>query len=147
MATTITDTRGIIALAAAAVAVLALAGCVALMRSVRRLRRAQVVVLGEQGKQDLVAQAAGMQVAFDALRAYVDEAAVRLDARGPAVSANVEGQVERAAERAGVACAACNRMACADADRVASGAGCDGGAMCAEAEALRAEPSTRLIRW
>jgi len=81
VATTITDTRGIIALAAAAVAVLALAGCVALMRSVRRLRRAQVVVLGEQGKQDLVAQAAGMQVAFDALRAYVDEAAVRLDAR------------------------------------------------------------------
>ena len=57
MAATITDTQGIIAIAAAAVAVLALVGCAVLMLSVRRLRRAQVLVLGEQGKQDLVAHA------------------------------------------------------------------------------------------
>jgi hypothetical protein len=93
VATTITDTRGIIALAAAAVAVLALLGCAALMRSVRRLRRAQLVVLGEQGEQDLVAQAAGMQVAFDALRAYVDEAAVRLDARLAGAESALRGAI------------------------------------------------------
>jgi hypothetical protein len=68
-------------------------GCAALMRSVRRLRRAQLVVLGEQGEQDLVAQAAGMQVAFDALRAYVDEAAVRLDARLAGAESALRGAI------------------------------------------------------
>jgi len=81
VATALTNTQGIIALAAAAVAVLALAGCAALMRSVRRLRRAQVAVLGGQGERDLVDHAAGMQASFEALQAYVDDAAVRLDAR------------------------------------------------------------------
>jgi hypothetical protein len=95
VATTITDTHGIIALAAAAVAVLALICCAALTRSVRRLRRAQVLVLGDQGEQDLVAQAAGMQVAFDALRAYVDEAAVRLDARLAGAESALRGAVTR----------------------------------------------------
>ena len=81
MTATITDTQGIIAIAAGAVAVLALIGCVVLMLSVRRLRRAQLLVLGEQGEQDLAAHAAGMQDAFEALRGYVDDVAVRLDGR------------------------------------------------------------------
>jgi Protein of unknown function (DUF4446) len=81
MLATITDTHGIIAIAAATVAVAALLGCAALMFSVRRLRRAQLLVLGEQGEQDLVAHAASMQDAFEALRSYVDEVAVRLDGR------------------------------------------------------------------
>ena len=51
----VTDTQGIIAIAAAAVAVVALLGCVALSMSVRRLRRAQRIVLGERGEQDVVA--------------------------------------------------------------------------------------------
>jgi hypothetical protein len=81
VAASITDTQGIVAIAAAAVAVVALVGCVALLISVRRLRRAQRVVLGDGGEVDLVAHAAAMQRAFEALRDYVDEAALRLDRR------------------------------------------------------------------
>jgi uncharacterized protein DUF4446 len=80
-AATLTDTRGIIAIAAAAVAVLALLACAALAVTVRRLRRGQRTVLGQQGQRDLVAHAAGLQDAFEALRAYVDDVAVRLDER------------------------------------------------------------------
>jgi Protein of unknown function (DUF4446) len=79
MAASITNTQGIVALAAAAVAVGALLACAALSMAVRRLRRTQRVVLGERGEQDLVAHAAAMQDAFEALRGYVEETAVRLD--------------------------------------------------------------------
>lgn len=81
VATTITDTRGIIALAAAAVALLALIACVALALRMRRLTRRQRVVLGEHGQSDIVAHAAEMHDAFEALRSYVDELAIGLDAR------------------------------------------------------------------
>jgi hypothetical protein len=80
-ATTLTDTRGIIAIAAGGLAVLALVGCAALFFSQRRLARRQRVLLGEGGARDLVSHAADMHDAFQALRAYVDEVAVRLDAR------------------------------------------------------------------
>lgn len=88
MAATITDTQGIIAIAAGAVAVLALLGCIALSVSVRRLQGAQRTVLGDHAQQDLVAHAAAMQEAFEALRDYLDDAAARLDTR--------LGDVERA---------------------------------------------------
>jgi Protein of unknown function (DUF4446) len=81
MATTLTDTRGIIAIAAAGVAVLALIVCAALLVRMRRLARRQRVVLGERGEVDLVTHAASLHDAFEALRAYVDEVALRLDAR------------------------------------------------------------------
>ena len=81
MLATLTDTHGIIAIAAAAVAVAALFGCVALSISVRRLRNAQRIVLGEHGEQDVVAHAAAMQQAFEALRGHVEETATRLDGR------------------------------------------------------------------
>ena len=81
MATSITDTQGIIAIAAAAVALVALLGCAALMLTVHRLRRAQRLVLGEQGERDIVAHAADMQDACEALREYVEDVAARLDGR------------------------------------------------------------------
>jgi hypothetical protein len=93
MVATITDTRGIIAIAAAAVAVLALGGCAALLVSVRRLQRAQRLVLGEQGERDIVAHSATMQAAFQELRAYVDEVAVRLDRRLGGVEAALRGTI------------------------------------------------------
>jgi hypothetical protein len=93
MAATITDTRGIIAIAAAAVAVLALGGCAALVVSLRRLRRAQRLVLGEQGEHDIVAHSAAMQAAFQALQAYVDDVAVRLDGRLGGVEAALRGTI------------------------------------------------------
>jgi hypothetical protein len=81
MAASITDTQGLVALAAVALALGALLGCVALSTSVRRLRRAQRVLLGEREDQDLVAHAAAMQQAFEALREYVEEMALQLDGR------------------------------------------------------------------
>jgi hypothetical protein len=81
MATSITDTQGIIAIAAAAVAVVALLACALLARGMRRLRQAQQAVLGEHDQRDLVAHAVVMQDAFEALREYVEEVALRLDGR------------------------------------------------------------------
>src|SRR4029077_11479481 len=93
MLATITNTQGIIAIAAAAVALLALIGCAALFASMRRLRRAQALVLGEQGEQDLVAHAARMQEAFEALRSYVDDVALRLDGRLAGVESELRGTI------------------------------------------------------
>jgi hypothetical protein len=81
MASTLTDTQGLVALGAAAVAAIALLACLALTLSIRRLRRAQRVVLGEQGERDLIAHAAAMQDAFAGLHEYVEDVAARLDGR------------------------------------------------------------------
>jgi hypothetical protein len=97
MAATITDTQGIIAIAAAAVAVLALVGCAALSVSVRRLRRAQRLVLGEQQERDVIAHAASMQDSFEALRDYVGEAATRLDGRLAGVEHALRGTISHRA--------------------------------------------------
>jgi Protein of unknown function (DUF4446) len=91
MAATVTDTKGVIAIAAAAVALLALIGCGVLALRVRSLRRAQRVVLGDGGERDLIAHAAGMQEAFEELRAYLDDVAVRLDGRLAGVEAALRG--------------------------------------------------------
>jgi hypothetical protein len=89
----ITDTQGIIAIAAAAVAVAALLGCVALSVSVRRLRAAQRVLLGERPQQDLVAHAASVQQAFEALRDAMDLTAQRLDARLADAEGSLRGAI------------------------------------------------------
>jgi hypothetical protein len=81
MSASITDTQGIIAIAAAAVALLALLGCLALAISLRRLRSAQRVVLGDNESRDLIAHSSDLDGAFDALREYVEEVAMRLDER------------------------------------------------------------------
>jgi hypothetical protein len=81
MSASLTDTQGILALAAAAVAVAALLGCAVLMLGMRRLRRAQRLVLGEHPPRDLVAHAAALGEAFEALREYVEDVAERLDGR------------------------------------------------------------------
>jgi len=90
---TLTDTHGIIAIAAAAIAVIALVLCLLLMLSLRRVRRAQQLVLGEGEEQDLIAHAARLQDAFEALRSYVDDVALRLDARLGAVEAAMRGTI------------------------------------------------------
>ncbi len=81
MSATITDTQGIVAIAAAAVAVIALLISLALMRSVRRLKHSQRMVIGEGRERDLVAHAAELQDSFQALRMYVEDVANRLDGR------------------------------------------------------------------
>src|ERR1035437_7644454 len=93
MAAAITDTQGIIAIAAAAVALVALLGCATLSVSVRRLRRAQRLVLGEQQERDVIAHAAAMQDSFEALRDYVGDAATRLDGRLAGVEHALRGTI------------------------------------------------------
>src|SRR5665213_909825 len=93
MTSTLTDTQGIVALAAAAVAVVALLGCAALALGMRRLRRAQRLVLGEQGERDVVAHAAAMQDAFAGLHEYVEEVASRLDGRLAGVELALQGAI------------------------------------------------------
>jgi hypothetical protein len=93
MIASVTNTQGIIAIAAAAVALAALVICIALLFGVRRLRGAQRVLLGDRGDVDLVAHAAAVQEAFEELREYVDETAMRLDARLAAVEHALNGTI------------------------------------------------------
>jgi hypothetical protein len=93
VAAAILDTQGIIAIAAGAVAVAALLACAALSVSVRRLRRAQRLVLGEREHQDVVEHAAAMQEAFTALSANVEETATGLHRRLAGVEAALRGRI------------------------------------------------------
>jgi Protein of unknown function (DUF4446) len=92
MAASVTDTQGIIAIAAAAGAVSALVGCAILALGLRRVRRAQRAVLGDE-ERDVVAHAAELQEAFGELREYVGEIAQRLDERLAAVELGLQGTI------------------------------------------------------
>ncbi len=91
--TSLTDTQGIVAIAAGVVALIALIACGMLALKVRRYRRAQTLVLGEQGERDLVAHAADVQDAFAALRDYVEDVALRLDERLLSVETVLRGSI------------------------------------------------------
>jgi hypothetical protein len=93
VASAITDTQGIIAIAAAAIALVALILAITLAIRLRSLRRAQRLVLGAGDERDVVAHAAGMQDAFEELRSYVDDASRRLDERLSAVEAALRGTI------------------------------------------------------
>lgn len=93
LAAALTDTAGILALAAAALAALALACCAVLALRLRRVRGAQRIVLGERGEQDLVAHATALAVAFDELREYVGDAAERLEQRLGAAERSLQGAI------------------------------------------------------
>ncbi|HWD66173.1 MAG TPA: DUF4446 family protein [Solirubrobacteraceae bacterium] len=88
----LSSTAGIVAIAAAAVAVVALLMAVSLFLSVRRLRTAQRAVLGD-GSQDLVAHAAGLQQAFRSLADYVQDAGTRLEERMAQAEKRLDGAV------------------------------------------------------
>lgn len=89
----LTDTKGILALAALGVAVLALLACAMLARSVRRLRGAQKLVLGEGESRDVIAHSASLQEAFEALQGYTGEVAAQLDKRLDGVELALAGAV------------------------------------------------------
>jgi uncharacterized protein DUF4446 len=93
----ITDTTGIIAIAAAAVALLALVVCVTLLISLRRVRVAQRAVLGEREPRDLIAHAHELQGAFDSLREYVEQIALRLDGRLAQAESDLQGAIAHTA--------------------------------------------------
>lgn len=88
----LTSTAGIVAIAAGAVAIAALIYSIALSAMVRRLRSAQRAVLGGQ-EQDLVAHAAALQEQFEALHAYVEEAAEALNTRMGSAEDRLDGAI------------------------------------------------------
>jgi hypothetical protein len=92
-ASSLDTTQGIVALAAAVVAVLALLACGLLARSTQRLRAGQRLVLGEAGTRDVIAHSASLQEAFQALQEYVGDVALRLDGRLDEVEAALMGAV------------------------------------------------------
>ncbi|MFZ1155141.1 MAG: DUF4446 family protein [Solirubrobacteraceae bacterium] len=80
-AASLTDTQGIVSLAALAVGLVALIACAALTLRVRRLRAAQKLVLGDGSERDMVAHSASLQEAFEALQEYVGDVALGLGDR------------------------------------------------------------------
>src|SRR6202030_2017364 len=93
MIAAISGTNGIVAVAAAGVAVVGLLACALLALAIRRLRRAQRVVLGEHGERDVVAHATDMEDAFGQLSAHVDAATRHVDERLERVEAALRGTI------------------------------------------------------
>ena len=85
----LTTTQGIVALAAAGVALIALVLAIVLAFRLRSVRRAQSAVLGEGGR-DLVAHSAQLDEAFVSLREYVEEALSRLEQRSQATDRRID---------------------------------------------------------
>jgi hypothetical protein len=85
----LTTTQGIVALAAAAIAGVALILAVVLAFKLRSVRRSQTAVLGD-GARDLVAHAAQLDEAFVSLREYVEEALGRLEERSQATDVRID---------------------------------------------------------
>jgi hypothetical protein len=88
----LTTTQGIVALAAAGVALVALLWAIVLAVKLHRLRAAQRTVLGE-GQADLVAHAAQIQEAFVQLRDWVEETAAKLEERMATAERRIDGCV------------------------------------------------------
>jgi hypothetical protein len=89
----LTDPAGIVALAAGALALIALLLAVVLAVKLRRVRSAQLTVLGNSERDDLVAHASNLQSAFEVLHARVEEVAERLDARMAAGERRLDGAI------------------------------------------------------
>jgi hypothetical protein len=87
------DTAGIVALSAAGIALVALILATVLAVRVRRMRAAQLTVLGTSGRDDLVAHAAGLERNFRALYDRVEELAAHLDGRMTATELRLDGAI------------------------------------------------------
>ncbi len=87
----LSSTQGIVALAAGGVAVVALLFATVLAVKVRRLRAAQAVVLGEQGKRDLIAHAQRLEGGFVELRDWVEDVLAALDQRVGGAEQRLDG--------------------------------------------------------
>jgi hypothetical protein len=92
----LTSTVGIVAIAAGAVAVVALGTSVFLAFRLGRVRSEQRAVLGDR-RQDLVAHAASLQSQFEALHAYVEDVAARLDQRMSTAETRLDGAIAHSA--------------------------------------------------
>jgi hypothetical protein len=86
------STVGIVALAAAALAIVSLLVTAVLAARLRRVRGEQRAVLGER-REDLVSHAVALQEQFAALSGYVEDVAGRLDQRVGAAEDRLDGAV------------------------------------------------------
>jgi hypothetical protein len=91
--TDLTDPVGIVALAGAGMALIALILAIVLAVRLRRLRAAQSAVLGPTGRDDLVAHAAALHEAFDVLHDRVEEVAAGLEDRMTGAEARLDGTI------------------------------------------------------
>jgi hypothetical protein len=87
----LSSTTGIVALAAGGVAVVALLVALSLAVQLRRVRRAQRVVLGDYGSQDLVDHASGLERSFRDLHSYVEDVAAQLHSRMHTAEQRLDG--------------------------------------------------------
>ena len=88
----LTTTQGIVALAAAGVALIALITVAVLGFKLRRMRLAQRAVLGDE-RRDLVVHAEELQTAFTQLRDWVEESIEHFERRMTDVESRVDGCV------------------------------------------------------
>ena len=88
----LTSTTGIVALAAAGVAIVALLLALFLAARLRRVRRAQVAVLGNE-QRDLVAHAERLEEGFAQLRDWVEETLERTAQRMELAEQRLDGCV------------------------------------------------------
>jgi Protein of unknown function (DUF4446) len=88
----LSSTQGIVALAAAGVAAIALVWVIVLGVKLRRLRAAQRTILGGEEK-DLIAHAASLQEAFVQLRDWVEEVASGLEGRVAGAERRMDGTI------------------------------------------------------
>jgi hypothetical protein len=89
----LTTTQGIVALAAAGVALVALVLALVLAVKLRRLRGAQSAVLGEGRERDLIDHATRLEGGFVDLRDWVEETAARLEQRVGSAEERIDGCV------------------------------------------------------
>ncbi|MEA2155007.1 MAG: hypothetical protein QOE11_1147 [Solirubrobacteraceae bacterium] len=92
MAAQLSSTVGIVAIAGAVIAFLALCLVGLLFRRLRRLRADQQVILGEKGA-DLVAHAAAIDASFRTLHDYVTDVVARLDERVGVAESRLDGAI------------------------------------------------------
>jgi hypothetical protein len=94
----LTSTTGIVALAAAGVAVVALLLAAFLATRIRRLRRAQTAVLGQGNEQrDLVDHAQRLETGFAQLREWVEETMERIGTRMDGTEHRLDGCIAHSA--------------------------------------------------
>jgi hypothetical protein len=89
----LSGTTGIVALAAAGVAVVALVLAVVLAFRLRRVRSAQRAVLGDRGVRDLVAHAADITEQFRGLHDWVEDVAAKLHDRMDVAEHRLDGAI------------------------------------------------------
>src|SRR5215831_7300212 len=87
----LTTTQGIVALAAAGVAVVALLLSIVLAVKLRRLRASQRLVLGEHGQRDLVTHAQRLETGFVELRDWVEDVLSGIDSRMGTAEQRIDG--------------------------------------------------------